>query len=140
MTIKELYEDLPANPFTFEYKESLYYISLGREGYQTLSSPEQENYIIYKDFESLINNFMVDNKPLKDVIQDISCPAQCSVRVFFVGKNGGDRFIYVFSDTEVDEMTLAELYSALEGLEKGSEFVSTIKTEIARLNSEAKTH
>ncbi|WP_295790047.1 hypothetical protein [uncultured Veillonella sp.] len=37
-------------------------------------------------------------------------------------------------------MTLAELYSALEGLDKGSEFVSTIKAEIARLNSEAKTH
>lgn len=37
-------------------------------------------------------------------------------------------------------MTLAELYSALEELEKGSEFVSTIKAEIARLNGEAKTH
>lgn len=37
-------------------------------------------------------------------------------------------------------MTLAELYAALEGLEKGSEFITTIKAEITRLNNEAKTH
>lgn len=37
-------------------------------------------------------------------------------------------------------MTLAELYTALEGLENGSNYVSTIKAEIAKLNSEAKSH
>lgn len=37
-------------------------------------------------------------------------------------------------------MTLAELYTKLEGLENGSEYVSAIKAEVAKLNSEAKAH
>ena len=47
---------------------------------------------------------------------------------------------YIFSDTEVDEMTLAELYALLEKLDQGSTMVETIKAEIARLNAEAKKH
>lgn len=34
-------------------------------------------------------------------------------------------------------MTLAELYTALEAMENGSELVKTVKAEIARVNSEA---
>lgn len=37
-------------------------------------------------------------------------------------------------------MTLADLYTKLEGLENGSEYVSAIKAEVAKLNSEAKAH
>ena len=47
MTIKELRDTLPGNPFTIEYKDKLYYISLGVNGYQTLSDPEQEEYVIF---------------------------------------------------------------------------------------------
>ena len=32
MTIKELRDTLPGNPFTIEYKDKLYYISLGVNG------------------------------------------------------------------------------------------------------------
>ena len=71
MTIKELRDTLPGNPFTIEYKDKLYYISLGVNGYQTLSDPEQEEYVIFKDFDSLINDFLVDGKQLKDVIEYI---------------------------------------------------------------------
>ena len=71
MTIKELRDTLPGNPFTIEYKDKLYYISLGVNVYQTLSDPEQEEYVIFKDFDSLINDFLVDGKPLKDVIEYI---------------------------------------------------------------------
>lgn len=34
-------------------------------------------------------------------------------------------------------MTLAELYTALEAMENGSELVKTVKVEIAKVNSEA---
>ncbi|WP_295261018.1 hypothetical protein [Veillonella sp.] len=37
-------------------------------------------------------------------------------------------------------MTLAELYTKLEGLENGSEYVSAIKAEVAKLSNEAKEH
>ena len=37
-------------------------------------------------------------------------------------------------------MTLAELYEALEKLDKGSEYTAVIKAEISRLNGDAAKH
>ncbi|OEF97045.1 hypothetical protein [Desulfuribacillus alkaliarsenatis] len=69
MTLEELERYLVIDDFTFSYKGKDYFIC-PLDGVFSTGEFDKEPFD-YKTFDDLINDFLLEGKPLKDVIGDI---------------------------------------------------------------------
>lgn len=69
MDIKQLKEYLDVTDFVFKYHDKLYFICPFSEFYSAGEANKKDTE--YKTFDALLNDFMVEGKPLKDVLKDI---------------------------------------------------------------------
>lgn len=69
MDENELKAYLDVSEFAFEYNEKDYYIE--NRGTDYLAIDDKEKELAFTTFDALLNGFIVDGKPLKEILADI---------------------------------------------------------------------
>ncbi len=69
MSLEDLKRFLEIDDLEFVYNDKLYYICLINNTY--FAGEANRDDTEYKTFDDLINNFIIEENPLKDIIKDI---------------------------------------------------------------------
>lgn len=71
MLVDELYDITICNDLTFEYNDKRYVICLLNDGYNVGEDGNDDNDNVYKTFDDMIENWIIEDKKLKEIVKDI---------------------------------------------------------------------